>query len=304
MPAASFRLPGASLFVETNEERLLVLARRLWEETAPAPRRDAELHAAWTATSGPRPELLPERRLTWTLLPEVYSAEIPGHLAARITFEPPSVVGAVSLSLLEAFPSTVARYLLEAPLAALLGARRHQPLHAGAVIGPRGAVVIRGGSGAGKSTLVAAAWQAGLGVLGDESLLVSREDPDDLSSTVRDLTLLPHAARLLGLETLCELAFSGGEEKRRIDLFPGATPSDRIARRRATVLLGPRTPGPARLVPLTPEEFVTEFRHGEIPQERATGNPDFVARAWSAARAFRLEGALDLPGAVSLIASL
>ena len=311
MPVGTFQLPGTRLFVETNEERLLDLARRLWTQVEGAPSGEvedappgaAEINAAWTVTSGPQPDALPERRLAWTLSPDVYRAEIPGHLAVRITFDPPSVAGALSLSLLESFPSTVGRYLLEAPLAALLGARQHQPLHAGAIVGPHGAVVIRGRSGAGKSTLVAAAWQAGLGILGDESLLVSRGDPDDLSSTVRDLTLLPDAARLLGLEPFSEPAFSGGEEKRRIDLFQSSRPSDRRARRRATVLLGHRT-GPARLIPLAPADFMAEFRQGEIPQERATGDPDPIARAWSARDAFRLEGANDLAGALELLRSL
>jgi hypothetical protein len=306
MPVGTFQLPRTRLFVETNDERLLELARRLWNEVPDVPTGAAEIGAAWTVTVplGPPLETLPERRLAWTLSPEVYRAEIPGHLAARITFDPPSIVGTVSLSLLENFPSTVGRYLLEAPLAALLGARQHQPLHAGAIVGSRGAVVIRGASGAGKSTLVAAAWREGLGILGDESLLASREDPDELSSTVRDLTLLPDAARLLGLEPVSEPAFSGGEEKRRIDLFSSSRPSDRNARRRATVLLGPRIPGPARLVPLAPADFIAEFRRGEIPQERATGDPDPIARAWSETGAFRLDGGDDLEGAVRLIRSL
>ena len=44
-----------------------------------------------------------------------------------------------------------------------------------------------GESGAGKSTLVAAAYRAGLDVLGDETVLVARDDPDDLLAAVRRL---------------------------------------------------------------------------------------------------------------------
>ena len=154
-----------------------------------------------------------------------------------------------SLSLL--FSSFLARTLLEAPAAVLLGRRGWQVLHAGAVVGPRGAAVVRGPSGAGKSTLVAAAHRAGLGVLGDESVFVSRRDPDDLAASVRDLALREDSARLLGIFDSTESAFTGREVKRRVDLFNGSAPCDRRARRAAAVLLGPREPGPARLAPLS-----------------------------------------------------
>ena len=150
-------------------------------------------------------------------------------------------------------------------------------LHAGAVVGPRGAVVVRGPSGAGKSTLVAAAHRAGLGVLGDESLFVSRRDPDALSASVRDLALREDSARLLGIFDATEPAFTGREEKRRVDLFTGGAPRGRRARRAATVLLGPREPGPARLAPLTGVAFLDAFRSGAIPQERP-GDPDALAK--------------------------
>ena len=48
--------------------------------------------------------------------------------------------------------------------------------------------------------LVAAAHQSGLGVLGDESVLAARSDPDELISGVRDITLLPEARGILGVD--------------------------------------------------------------------------------------------------------
>jgi hypothetical protein len=98
--------------------------------------------------------------------------------------------------------------------------------------------------------------------------------------------------------------FAGGEPKRRIDLLPGSTPARRVSRRVATLLLGPRSPGPARLVPFGPEGFRAEFREGEIPQERIGGDPDVVAAAWEGRDVWRLEGAEDLAGAVRLLRSL
>ncbi len=158
--------------------------------------------------------------------------------------------------------SFLARTLLEAPSAVLLGRRGWQVLHAGAVVGPRGAAVVRGPSGAGKSTLVAAAHRAGLGVLGDESVFVSRRDPDALSASVRELALREDSARLLGIFDATEPAFTGREAKRRVDLFDGSAPCDRRARRAAAVLLGPREPGPARLTPLKGVAFLDAFRAG------------------------------------------
>jgi hypothetical protein len=206
------------------------------------------------------------------------------------------------LSLPPPLLSFLARTLLEAPAAVLLGRRGWQVLHAGAVVGPRGAAVLRGPSGAGKSTLVAAAHRSGLGVLGDESLFVSRRDPDALSASVRDLALREDSARLLGIFETTEPAFTGRELKRRVDLFNGGAPRDRSARRAATVLLGAREPRPARLEPLRGEAFRRAFAEGGIPQE-LPGDPGEIARAWSS-DGFLLAGAADLDGAVRLLRDL
>ena len=171
-------------------------------------------------------------------------------------------------------------------------------------MGPKGAVVVRGGSGAGKSTLVAAAHAAGLEVLGDESLLVSRADPNELAASVRDLTLLEDSVELLGLRSRTGAAFSGGEEKRRVDLFVSSRPEVRAGRRVSTLLLGPRVPGPARLVALSPSEFLEEFARGEIPEERIDDGAGAIAQAWAIAGGSRLDGASDLQGAVALLKNL
>ncbi len=257
-----------------------------------------------------------EERLRWTHEPAEFRCEVPGALEIKIDIAlarvDARIAASLSVPLSRKSPSSLssslrsflARTLLEAPVAVLLARRGWRALHAGAVTGPRGAAVVRGGPGAGKSTLVAAAQAAGLGVLGDESLLVSRADPDGLASSVRELTLREDSAALLGLLSRTDSAFSGGEEKRRIDLFTTSRPEERAARRASTLLLGPRAPGPARLVPLSPSEFLEEFARGEIPQEKVDGGSGDIGRAWADSGGSRLDGASDLQGAVALLKSL
>jgi hypothetical protein len=307
--------PGDHLRLETDEPRLLDLASRLWEE-----RPDEDLFEGDMSfgvfgrrasdAAGSRDASSLERELGWTHGLEEFRCELPGLFEVRIDLAKARVEASASLHLLRNprplsfFPSLFTRYVLEAPAAVLLARRGWRALHAGAVTGPKGAVVVRGGSGAGKSTLVAAAHAAGLDVLGDESLLVSRADPDDLASSVRELTLREDSAALLGLLSRTEPAFSGGEEKRRVDLFAFSRPEARTARRASTLLLGPRVPGPARLVPLSPSEFLEEFARGEIPQEHLDGGAGAIARAWADAGGTRLDGASDLQGAVALLKTL
>jgi hypothetical protein len=221
-------------------------------------------------------------------------------MKVRIRLLESTVDCVVTEGLVTEAPALAARSLLEAPAAVLLSRRGFTVLHAAAVVGRRGAVVIRGASGAGKSTLTAAAWQAGFGVLADESLLVARDDHDDLAASVRDLTVLPNAARLLSLDQ-AEVAFSGGEEKRRVDLYRGSSPACRRARRVATFLLGERVPGPARLSPLSGTQFLDAFRQGNIPEERIGGDPDRVAESWAQEGSFRIDGTIDLPGAIDIL---
>lgn len=299
-----YAMPGDAIRLESNDERVLRLAKKLWERsrTMPPERRAMEIRIA--VRPGPPPGPVPERDLAWDHGAKGYVASVSNVLVVRIDLEGSRMDAEVTDGLLDAVPSFAARALLEAPTAVLLCHRGFAALHAGAVVGPRGAVVLRGAAGAGKSTLVAAAWRAGFGVLADESLLVSRDDTGQLAASVRDLTVLADAERLLGLEGVTEEAFTGGETKRRVDLFRDSTPDRRVARRAATLLLGPRSPGPARLVPLGREEFLEAFREGEVPQEHLGGDPGAVAEAWAGRDSWRLDGAIDLEGAVSILGKL
>jgi hypothetical protein len=304
MATALFAASRDEIRLETNDVRVLGLAEKLWERSGPAGPNGLPIHLDVDVHPGGGGGPLPEKGISWDLGDEEYAASVAEVLWLRIALSEARVNAEVSEGLLEAAPSFVARTLLEAPVAVLLCRRGFAALHAGAVVGPKGAVVLRGAGGAGKSTLVAAAWRNGLGVLADESILVAREDPGLLAASVRELTLLPDAASLLGLDGATVEAFSGGEPKRRVDLFPGSTPADRHARRAATLLLGPRVPGPARLVALSRDEFLAAFREGEIPQEAIGGGPGAIASAWAESASWRLDGAGDLEGAVALLRSL
>ncbi len=225
-------------------------------------------------------------------------------LEGRIACRRGQLTARVAASLVDANPSLVARMLLETPAAVLLARRAYAVVHAGAVTGPGGAVVIRGAPGAGKSTLVAAAHRAGLGVMGDETVLVAREYPDELVAAVRDVTLLPDAAQLLALKETLQPAGNTREEKLRLDLFAASQPDQRWARRVATVVIGSRNGGPARLEALEPASFLEEFERGQIAQEHWSGTPDSIAKYWAARGAYRLAGAADLDGAVALLAEM
>jgi hypothetical protein len=293
--------PRDGVLLTTGDSRLFDLASRLWNEGDPGP---SVIEFRLDVLPGGSPSGEAEREVAWQHTERAYRVTIPGHLDVVVDLIAARVAGTLSSGLLDADPALAARCALEAPAAVLLSRRGWQVLHAGAVTGPRGAAVIRGGAGAGKSTLVGAAFASGLGVLADESLLVARDDVRDLSAAVRDLALRPDAAALLGLAPRTLFAFTGGEEKRRLDLFAESRPPRRRASLAAPLLLGDRDAVPAALVPLPEAEFLAAFPQGEIPQERTAGNPDVVARCWARTGGFRLDGARDLAGAVALLASL
>jgi hypothetical protein len=300
--------PNDRIRIRTNDPRLFALADRLWVRAEGSLSSGEATHHELIFTLS----VIPDREdgpaadgsEHWTIEPERISLDFAGSLYLRIELQPRRVTGRVTESLLAARPADVARLLLEAPGAELLARRGYMVAHAGTVVGPAGAVVIRGRSGAGKSTLVAAAHRAGFGVLGDETILVARDDCDELAATVRDLTVLPDTARLLGIEAVTHPTGVGDRQKRRVDLFATSTPAVRRARRVTTVLLGERERTPAHLVPLPASQFVAAFRLGEIAQERWAGDPDRLARDWGERGGYGLDGAADLSGALRLLQQL
>lgn len=300
-PPASFAPPGDAIALSAGDPRLEGLAERLWERGAGS-LGALDLGVDVFGGAVPASPYEAERALGWRRDGRLYRAAIPNVLDLEVAIDEGRARARVSTEALDACPALVARLALEAPAAILLARRGHAVLHAGAVTRGSRAVVVRGGAGAGKSTLVAACHLAGLGVLGDESLLASRRDPDALASSVRELTLTPEGARLAGV--VGEAAHSGGEAKRRVDLFAGSSPSDRSARRAALVLLGDRDAPRARLVRLAPEDALDEFRSAAIDEEVRAGGAEAVGAVWCRSGAYRLDGTRDLPAAVGLVSRL
>jgi hypothetical protein len=297
--------PNDHIRIHTNDPRLFALADRLWVRAESAgDTRHGELTFALSVIADRTEHPLAEACEHWTVAPQQISLDFAGSLHMRTEWPHLRVTGDVTEFLLTTRAADVARLLLETPSAELLARRALMVVHGGTVVGPGGAVVIRGRSGAGKSTLVAAAHRAGFGVLGDETVLVARDDCDALAATVRDLTVLPDTARLLGIDAITEPARVGDRQKRRIDLFATSIPAVRSARRVTTVLLGERDRLPAKLVPLAAPQFVAAFRMAEIVQERWAGDPDLLARAWGERGGYRLDGAADLFGALRLLGQL
>jgi len=294
-------LPQDAIHLRTSDQRVLALADRLWQRAPLRPVPGSMRFAIDVFAAPTLPELTEQ---PWTMGENGAELSLGDSLHARMDWALGHVEGRVAASLVAGEPSLVARLLLETPAGALLARRGYAVVHGGAVTGAGGAVVIRGGPGAGKSTLVAAAHRSGLAVLGDDAVLVARSDPDEILAGVREVTLLPDAAQLLGVGGVAGATVAGAERKHRLDLFPSSAPRVRSARRLATVLLGSRNGGPARLEPLAPEAFLDEFRHGEIPQERWSGTPPHIAAHWSRSGAYRLSGAADLAGAVRILAEL
>jgi hypothetical protein len=301
-------VPRDAISLVTNEAGVLAIADHLWDRTASpalADRHDApiELRIEVAPDSAVTPGREPPQE-HWTVTGDTAELSLNDQLQARIDCLDGKMQGRVSEQFVASEPSLVARLLLETPVAALLARRGYAVVHGGGVSGEGGAVVLRGPSGAGKSTLVAAAHRAGLGVLGDETVLVARDNHDDLLAAVRDPMLQEDSWYSLGLGERSVDGTHPRSGKRRLDLFASSTPVSRRARRVATVILGPREGSYAHLESLTSEQFLAMFRGGEIPQERWGGVADRIAVAWSRAGAYRLTGARDLVGAVELLREL
>jgi len=248
----------------------------------------------------PLPDGLSEH---WSGAPPLFSVRYGQLLETTVDVEHAVIDGWVCTSLLDELPETAARLLVEAPLAAVRAGHGWQVVHAATVVGPAGAVVIRGASDSGKSTLAAAAWAAGLEILGDESILVRQPAHDEVVASVREVLVRPSTAQALGLDGDL-VSTTVGEPKLRLAL-PPIPASRRASVHVATVLLGKRDrAGGARMASLEPGELVAGFSAGEIPQERWYGSPEPLVRDWARRPAYRLDGTVDLEGAVTRVGRL
>lgn len=239
----------------------------------------------------------------WTGRRPRFKVRLGEHLAAAIDVERSVIDGWLSMAFLNSAPGAAARLLVEAPLAAIRAAHGWQVIHAATVVGAAGAVVIRGCADSGKSTLAAAAWQAGLEVLGDESVLVRRTGHTEVVAAVREILIHPSTRDMLGIDAE-PFTTPMGEAKYRVPL-EAVLPQERRAHHLATVIIGDRDcRGGARLEPIGESEFLTGFAEGEIPQERWYRSPEPLIRTWVRRPTLRLDGAGDLEGAIALIERL
>src|SRR5579862_3879679 len=203
-------VPADTIRLRTNDSRLTALADRLWERAGSAPSSTNPIELAIEVVQDAAGAAWDAGAEHWVVEADRADLTLGNVLEAKIDCARACAGARLATSLLEAEPSLAARLVLETPVGAILARRGYGVVHAGAVVGSRGAVVVRGAPGAGKSTLVAAAHQAGFGVLADEAILVDRRDPDELLAGVRDVMLLPDAARMLGLEA--QVAPAAGRE--------------------------------------------------------------------------------------------
>lgn len=162
-------------------------------------------------------------------------------------------------------------------------------LHAGALVGPTGAVLLCGASGAGKSTLSAALHRRlGWPLLGDDAALLRLVDGQPyVLSCSREVRLWDDAGRLLGMGTGIPLPRYGTKSRHPVD---GA--ADRPVRVAAVIRIDapPPASGTAALGRLHPIDGILLLRSGRMRTEAisvadAAREFDFLTR-WSGSVGF------------------
>ena len=173
---------------------------------------------------------------------------------AELTVSVTSDVGGVTVggTPLPHEPDRAAAVVVSAVDRALLGATPCLALHAAALDGRRGAVVVPGHSGAGKSTLAGACLQRGLRLISDEAACV---DPhlNVLWPHARPLGLDQQSRNMLGLEPP---AYGPADEERATSPSLLGTVSDPAAAAIPVAIVIPERghDGDATLEPATPSE--------------------------------------------------
>jgi len=166
--------------------RVLVRARRL--EHMPAPRPGH--HHVWKTDGG-------DVVMRSVRVDAGYVLEFPSEHVFLTGLEPNGLI-AVSAPPGE---GPVFRHLLcDQVLPRVLSLRDAPVLHAAAVAGPAGAIVLAGASGSGKSTLAADFWRHGWQMLGDDAVMIRAQDgrPMALAGPAR-VRLAEDARQRLGL---------------------------------------------------------------------------------------------------------
>jgi len=300
---AVFHIRDERIDLHTNSADVARLAARLWRAGPPAsasPR--SPLILTVSVVEGAGTPGAPESLLAWHAREDGFELEAGSALRGILQWDRRQATITLTRGLLAQAAAFVARTALEAPAAAFLARGAFVAIHAASVCGRRGALILRGASGAGKSTLAAAAASQGLHVLGDESVLVARDDADAITASVREVAVRTDVAFLVGLRKSKNFTLDESNEKIRIALPVLHRPDDRTAKRVTTWILGRRDGGPARLLPMTRQAFVQAFREGATPEEEVGGEAvEQVMERWAEGPVWRLEGAADLHGAIERV---
>jgi hypothetical protein len=152
-------------------------------------------------------------------------------------------------------------------LCSWLGQLGLQVIHAGAVAGPDGCVLLAGAGGAGKSNTALSCLAAGMGYLADDYCVLGGETPPIAHSLYSSAKVRPSdLTRLRGLDGLAE-PLKSGEEK--LLLFLDARYRDRLVPAspiRAIVLPHVRLGGRTALAPASPGEVAKSIAISTIAQ--------------------------------------
>lgn len=199
--------------------------------------------------------------------------------------------------------------LFTLPLVELLKRRGLYAVHAAGLCENGRALLLAGHSGSGKSTLTVALVRAGLGFLGDDTLLLSRRPvglrilafPDEVDLTDESVGFFPELGDRMDGER------REGWRKRQLradevyaaevvwECEPGVLVFPRVAGT-ADSVLEPLDPGEA-LFELAPNVLLTEPRSSQA-------HLDALAALVQASRCYRLATGRDLDGAVRLLRGL
>lgn len=199
--------------------------------------------------------------------------------------------------------------LFTLPLVELMKRRGLYGLHAGGVCRDGRALLLPGTSGSGKSTLTLALARAGFGVLGDDTLFLTRRSagisilafPDEFDLTDQTVAFFPELAPLL------DASRPAGWRKRQVraeELYGAPV----VWECRPAVLVFPRVSGEreSALTPLSPGEALLELAPNVLLTEARSSQAhlDVLAELVERSDCYRLATGTDLGGAVELLGAL
>ena len=183
-----------------------------------------------------------------------YRIRLIGQVAVDVAFSQRLLVERPASSAIST--ETLDHFLADQVLPRILAHEGRLVLHAGAIKRSGSAIVFLGQSGRGKSTLVASLDQAGFTLIGDDALIVSREDQAFcIRAVYPSLRLLPDSLEALFQHRPATSEVAHYSSKQRIDV-PIAPDHDAAPLPIAAIfsLAEPSLDGEIRLRPMSPAE--------------------------------------------------